>query len=345
MLTKEENELLCRVGPETPMGKMMRRYWIPALLSSDLEANGDPQRVRLLGEDLVAFRDDQGRVGLLDELCPHRRASLALGRNENGALECLYHGWRIDCTGRILDMPVEPEDSTFKDRIRATAYSTYEAGGVIWAYMGPAGLEPPRPSFYFTQVPPERVLIMRAQTLTNWAQGLEGVIDSSHTNLLHQNGVRPSSDGGDKTIQRDDGTRAGLRATRARAWKPRTPRTVSAMPRFASRSSTRRSRSTFASRCSSRRSTRCSRRRKGWVWMQAFTPIDDEHTMFWFFQVSDTPLSEEQRNEDPRVLPHAAGYRSRRTTPAARQPREPLAARSGRDAARREPHRNRRRQP
>src|SRR5271155_1247435 len=108
MLSREENELLCRIGPDTLMGKTMRRYWIPALLATEVTAGGDPKRVRLMGEDLVAFRDSNGRVGLLDELCPHRRASLALGRNENGALECLYHGWKIDCTGRILETPVEP---------------------------------------------------------------------------------------------------------------------------------------------------------------------------------------------------------------------------------------------
>src|ERR1700722_17368389 len=180
MLTREENERLCRVGPETPMGQMMRRYWLPALLSSDLEAGGDPKRVRLLGEDLVAFRDDKGRIGLLDELCPYLCASLALVRIENGALECLYHGSRIECTGKILDTPVEPEESTFKDRVRATAYSTYESGGIVWAYMGPAGLEPPPLDFYFTQMPPEHVLMIRVKTSSNWAQGVEGVIDSSH---------------------------------------------------------------------------------------------------------------------------------------------------------------------
>ena len=156
MLTAEENSMLCRVGPGTQMGAMMRRYWLPLLLSSDLEPNGDPKRVRLLGEDLVAFRDSEGRVGLLDELCPHRRASLALGRNENGYIECLYHGWRIDCGGRIIDTPVEPEGSTFKNRVRATAYQTCEAGGVIWAYLGPPERTPSAPAFHFTQVAPER---------------------------------------------------------------------------------------------------------------------------------------------------------------------------------------------
>lgn len=296
MLTREENELLCRVGPETPMGKMMRRYWIPALLSSDLEAGGDPKRVRLLGEDLVAFRDTNGRVGLLDELCPHRRASLALGRNENGALECLYHGWRIDCTGRIVDTPVEPEESTFKDRIRATAYSTYEAGGVVWAYMGPIGLEPPKLDFHFTQVPPENVMIVRIHEDQNWAQGLEGVIDSSHTNLLHQNGVKPSADVTTTETIREDGIVAKRPSNDTR---PRMD--VQDTPYGFRYAATRRP----IVNADTQKYVRVSLfvapiyamfpPPKGWVWMQAFAPLDDYNTMFYFFQVSDVPLDDERR--------------------------------------------------
>ena len=294
MLTHEENELLCRVGPETPMGKMMRRYWIPALMSSDLEAGGDPKRVRLLGEDLVAFRDDKGRIGLLDELCPHRRASLALGRNENGALECLYHGWRIDCTGKILDTPVEPEDSTFKDRIRATAYSVYESGGVVWAYLGPAGLEPPPVDFYFTKVPQDRVLTIRVQIAANWAQGVEGVIDSSHTNLLHRHGVRPSADVQTTTLQ------TGIVARRPSA---------DTRPKMEVQDTA------YGFRYAAIRKPLVDPEKqkyvrvslfmapiyamfpppKGWVWMQAWAPVDDENTMFYFFQVSETALGAEQR--------------------------------------------------
>jgi len=294
MLTVEENERLCRVGPDKPMGKMMRRYWIPALLSTDLEAGGDPKRVRLLGEDLVAFRDDRGRVGLLDELCPHRRASLALGRNENGALECLYHGWRVDCTGRILDMPVEPEESTFKDRIRATAYSTYEAGGVIWAYMGPPGLEPPPLDLFFTQVPPERVVIIRALESQNWAQGLEGVIDSSHTNLLHQHAVRPAAEV-ETTVQRGDGTaQRPSRDTRPRMDVQDTAygfRYAAIRKPIVDPDKQKYIRvSLFIAPIYAMFPPP-----QGWVWLQAFTPLDDEHTMFWFFQVKDTPIGEQER--------------------------------------------------
>jgi phthalate 4,5-dioxygenase len=295
MLTREENERLCRVGPETPMGRMMRRYWLPALSSSDLEAGGDPKRVRLLGEDLVAFRDDRGRVGLLDELCPHRRASLALGRNENGALECLYHGWRIDCTGKILDTPVEAEDSTFKDRLRATAYSVYEAGGIVWAYMGPAGLEPPPLDFYFTQVPPEHVLMIRVKTSSNWAQGVEGVIDSSHTNLLHRHGVRPSGDV-TATTTVDSGlvARQPSSDTRPRMEAQDTPygfRYAAIRKPIVDPETQKYVRvSLFIAPVYAMFPPP-----KGWVWMQMFVPVDDENTMFYFIMVSETPLDDKQR--------------------------------------------------
>ena len=294
MLTREENELLCRIGPDAPMGKMLRRYWIPALLSGDLEAGGDPKRVRLLGEDLVAFRGADGRVGLLDELCPHRRASLVLGRNENNALECLYHGWRIDCAGKILDTPVEPEDSTFKDRIRATAYTVYEAGGVIWAYLGPAGLEPPPLDVLFTQVPPTHVHTVRVLEHENWAQGLEGVIDSSHTNLLHRHGVRPSAEV-TTTVQQTGGfARRPSNDTRPRMESQDTPYGF----RYAAIRKP-------IGEADTQKYVRVSLfiapiyamfpPPKGWVWLQAFAPIDDTHTMFYFFQVSEIAISDEER--------------------------------------------------
>jgi phthalate 4,5-dioxygenase oxygenase subunit len=294
MLTREENELLCRVGPDAPMGKMLRRYWIPALLSSDLEAGGDPKRVRLLGEDLVAFRGDDGRVGLLDELCPHRRASLVLGRNENNALECLYHGWRIDCAGRILDTPVEPEDSTFKDRIRATAYSVYEAGGVVWAYLGPAGLEPPPLDVLFTQVPPSHVHTVRVLEHENWAQGLEGVIDSSHTNLLHRHGVRPSAEVTTTEQQSGGFARRPSNDTRPRMESQDTPygfRYAAIRKPIVNADTQKYVRvSLFIAPIYAMFPPP-----KGWVWLQAFAPIDDTHTMFYFFQVSETAISDEQR--------------------------------------------------
>src|SRR5207253_162285 len=138
-LSREENELLTRVGPGTPMGALMRRYWLPALLAEELaEPDCPPVRVRLLGEDLVAFRDSEGRVGLLGAHCPHRGASLFYGRNEECGLRCVYHGWKFDVTGQCVDMPNEPAESSFKHKVHATAYPCVERGGMIWAYLGPA---------------------------------------------------------------------------------------------------------------------------------------------------------------------------------------------------------------
>src|SRR3989449_8736072 len=139
MLPREENDLLTQVGPGKPMGELMRRYWIPALLSSEIaERDGAPVRVRLLGEDLVAFRDSQGRVGLLDEHCSHRGTSLFFGRNEECGLSCIYHGWKYDIDGNVLDTPAEPAESMIKHHVRHTAYPTYEKNGIIYTYMGPA---------------------------------------------------------------------------------------------------------------------------------------------------------------------------------------------------------------
>ena len=146
MLTSEDNELLCRVGPGTPMGDLMRQYWIPALLSSELpEPDGPPVRVRLLGENLIAFRDTSGKVGLIQNHCPHRGASLFFGRNEEDGLRCVYHGWKFDATGACVDMPSEPAESNFKAKVRARAYPCVERNGVVWAYMGPRPTPPPLP--------------------------------------------------------------------------------------------------------------------------------------------------------------------------------------------------------
>jgi phthalate 4,5-dioxygenase len=192
MLTREENELLCRVGPESPMGQMLRQYWLPVMLSSELpEPDGDPKRVRLLGEDLVAFRDTNGQVGVLDENCPHRGASLVLARNEDCALTCVYHGWRIDAHGNVLDTPAEPEESDFRNRVKALAYSVREQGGLIWVYMGPPGREPQFPSFAWTNMPESHVSIIKVENHCNWVQALEGVLDSAHVSILHSTEVAP----------------------------------------------------------------------------------------------------------------------------------------------------------
>ena len=191
MLTREENELLTRVGPGTPMGEMMRRYWFPALLSSELpEPDGEPKQLRLLGEDLVAFRDTRGRVGLLAEYCPHRGASLAYGRNEECGLRCIYHGWKLDVDGNIVETPPEPPDSTFKDRLRHVAHATCELGDVVWVYMGPRDKMPPPPAFPWTRAPAESRVVTKVLQDCNYLQGVEGSIDSAHSDYLHSSLVR-----------------------------------------------------------------------------------------------------------------------------------------------------------
>jgi phthalate 4,5-dioxygenase len=187
MLSREDNERVTRVGRGTPMGDTMRRFWIPAALSWELpEPDCPPVRVKLLGEELVAFRDSEGRVGLLEERCPHRQASLFFGRNEECGLRCVYHGWKFDVEGRCVDMMNEPGELGFAHKIRATAYPTTELGGVIWGYLGPAGQQPPTPQFAWTQTPSTHRHLSKVIQESNWLQGLEGGIDTSHAPILHR---------------------------------------------------------------------------------------------------------------------------------------------------------------
>jgi len=190
MLTQEQNDTLTRVGPGTPMGNMMRRYWIPALLDWEVsEPDGEPVIINLLGEELVAFRQTDGRIGVVEARCAHRRAHLFFGRNEDCGLRCIYHGWKFDITGQCVDMPNEPEISNFKDKVRIAAYPTYETGGIVWVYMGPSENEPPPPLFDWTQVEEGHRTCMKVIQECNWLQGLEGGIDSTHTSFLH--GIPP----------------------------------------------------------------------------------------------------------------------------------------------------------
>ncbi|MFD1522883.1 Rieske 2Fe-2S domain-containing protein [Pseudonocardia yunnanensis] len=201
MLSTEDNELLTRVGPGTPMGELLRRYWTPALLVSEVPApDSDPVRVRLLGEDLVAFRDTNGRVGLVQENCPHRGASLYFGRNEECGLRCPYHGWKFDADGACTDMPSEPPTSVFKDKVRITAYPTHESGGIVWTYMGPADTMTPFRDFGTDSLEPEHVQATKMHSTCNWVQAMEGNLDTSHISWLHQfNGVdNIPDDGSDK---------------------------------------------------------------------------------------------------------------------------------------------------
>jgi phenylpropionate dioxygenase-like ring-hydroxylating dioxygenase large terminal subunit len=187
MLSKEDNETLVRIGAGTAMGEYFRRFWIPVLLSSELpEPDCAPLRVRLMGEDLVAFRDTAGQVGLLEEHCPHRRASLALGINDKGGLRCLYHGWKFAVDGQCLEIPTEPPGARQLGRPSALAYATHEAGGVVWAYLGPKDKQPDFPDFEWCGMPDTHSVPFKIMAECNYAQAMEGTIDSAHAGVLHR---------------------------------------------------------------------------------------------------------------------------------------------------------------
>jgi phenylpropionate dioxygenase-like ring-hydroxylating dioxygenase large terminal subunit len=194
MLSTANNETITQVGPGTPMGEAMRRYWIPALMDFELpEPDCDPVRVRLLGEDLVAFRDSKGRVGLLPNACPHRRVSLYFGRNEEEGLRCVYHGWKFDVDGICVDQPNEPAESNFQHKVKTRAYKTWEGGNVIWAYLGPASEVPTPPAFEWTTVPDSHRGVTKLIQTCNWLQAVEGGIDTSHSSFLHNNDLSDKS--------------------------------------------------------------------------------------------------------------------------------------------------------
>src|SRR5947199_1885354 len=187
MLRREQNELLTQTGPGTPGGLRFRRYWIPALLASELPENDSPPvRVKLLSERLLAFRDTQGRYGLIDEFCAHRGVSLWFGRNEENGLRCPYHGWKYDVTGQCVEVPSEPAESGYCKRIKLKSYPLIERGGVLWTYMGVPEKQPPLPEFEFALVRSEQRHVAKRVQESKWLQALEGGIDSSHVSWLHR---------------------------------------------------------------------------------------------------------------------------------------------------------------
>lgn len=192
-MTHEENELLCRVESDASMGQLMRRHWVPICLQEEVpEADGTPVKARILGEDLVVFRDTEGQVGVLDEYCPHRRASLVFGRNEEGGLRCLYHGWKMDVSGKVLEMPSEPSTSGMVDKVKHKAYPVKEWGGMVWAYMGPTETMPEFVPPRWAPTAEARVSIAKVVMPVNWAQILEGAIDSAHSSSLHSSDMVPA---------------------------------------------------------------------------------------------------------------------------------------------------------
>lgn len=279
VLSKDDNELVTRVGPGTPMGALFREYWLPALLSSELpQSDGPPLRVRMLGEDLVAFRDTSGRIGMLADKCAHRCAPLYYGRNEEGGLRCVYHGWKYDVAGRCVDMPSEPPESNFKEKIRQTAYPCQERSGVIWTYMGPRSEPPLLPALEWARLPDEQHVTAKITEACNWLQILEGDVDTVHADFLHSRSATANSPGRRERNPRieieltDYGFAKGARREfDAEHWHWRIYQFL--MPAFVMLPA---GRETIAYRVT--------------------VPIDDEHTTFWNGEYSPSrPLSDEER--------------------------------------------------
>jgi len=187
MMNSTDNELLTRIGPGTAMGAMLREYWVPACRSAKLVADGAPERIRLFGEAFVAFRATDGRVGFMQEACPHRCASLALARNEGNGLRCVFHGWKFSVEGHCVDAPTEPraQRDRFAASVPVRSHPTHEAGGLVWVYMGAAATPPRFPAYEFTTLPEGHVQPFRGIIRTNWLQGLEALLDSAHVTFLH----------------------------------------------------------------------------------------------------------------------------------------------------------------
>ena len=191
MLRQDINELLTQTGPGTAMGDLFRQYWIPALLADELPEPGcPPVRVKLLSERMIAFRDSDGRYGLMDEFCAHRGASLWFGNNEAGGLRCAYHGWKYDVTGQCIEVPSEPDNSGFCAKVKLTSYPLIRVGDVLWTYMGDPATQPEPPEFEWVTVPTEQTYTSKRWQESNWLQALEGGIDSSHVSWLHSDGLK-----------------------------------------------------------------------------------------------------------------------------------------------------------
>ena len=267
---------LTRVGPGTVMGDFMRQYWIPALRSSDLQRDGDPLRLMLLGEKLIAFRDTQGRVGVMDHRCPHRCASLFLGRNEEDGIRCIYHGWKFDVEGRCVDMPSVPPGQEFKDKVHAKAYQVTERHGMVWVYMGPRRPAPPLPMVEATMLDEAEVSISFMQRNCNWLQALEGDIDTSHFGFLHVGHLDPDDVPEGHPLEHTAGERAPEYHVRDAPWGTcygayRQVRPKTTYWRFANYMLpfwTQTPQGAFARNIQAR----------------AWVPLDDEHTMMVFWK-------------------------------------------------------------
>jgi phthalate 4,5-dioxygenase oxygenase subunit len=264
---------LTRVGAGTVMGDLMRCYWLPALMSSELKRDAAPTRLMLLGEKLIAFRDSSGRVGVMDHRCPHRGASLFLGRNEQDGIRCIYHGWKFDVGGTCLDMPSTPPPG-FKEKVRSKAYRTIERAGVVWVYMGAEKEAPPLPGFEILDQPDDEINVSFIQRDCNYLQALEGEIDTAHFGFLHAGHVDVDSVGEDEPVRYTVTDRAPRYhmtetpwGTQYAGYRPAGPnRTYWRFGNFLFPFWSQAPNGEFGSHMHAR----------GWV------PLDDEHTMFVF---------------------------------------------------------------
>ncbi|SEB24845.1 aromatic ring-hydroxylating dioxygenase subunit alpha [Variovorax sp. YR216] len=201
-MSKEDNELLTRVENGAPMGEMIRQhYWLPAVPSIKLEADGAPIRIRLLGKNYVAFRATDGSVGVLDEQCPHRKASLALARNEDNGLRCIYHGWKFNVKGEVVEAPNHTGDQAqFCKHVRVNRYSAADRGGIVWVWLGKGDTPPPFPDLPFIDLPASQRSVTSAEVPTNWVQGVEASMDSSHVGVLHESTTQITAGGGNERM-------------------------------------------------------------------------------------------------------------------------------------------------
>jgi phthalate 4,5-dioxygenase len=190
MLKAEVNELLTQTGPGTPMGELFRRYWLPAALAEEVEEGGPPVRVKILSERLIAFRNEDGDFGLVDEFCAHRGASLWFGKVEDCGLRCAYHGWKYATDGQCLEVPSEPDNSNFATKVKLTSYPLVRIGDVLWTYLGAPENQPPLPEFEWVHVAEDQTYTSKRWQESNWLQALEGGIDSSHVSWLHSGGLK-----------------------------------------------------------------------------------------------------------------------------------------------------------
>ncbi len=294
------------------MGQLMRQYWVPALMSSELpEPDGAPMRVRLLGESLIAFRDSVGRVGLLGNHCPHRGASLFFGRNEEAGLRCVYHGWKFDVSGACVDMPNKPAESNFRHRVRATAYPCVERGGAVWAYMGPRAEPPPLPELEATMLPDDERQLFTAMRSCNWAQGLEGEVDTSHFGFLHailESTHVPTPGTFEDYMVRDRGPRYAVAETEYGA--------VYGAYRRAEADSDYWRIAHFLLPFYTMVPTGVLGHQ---MVARAWVPLDDEHTMFWHFSALPKDSTDARREGRPaeflagrgEVLPNTSGWLGR----------------------------------